>query len=134
MPLSTQVFTYCFRRLDTMRVHVQPHMCMSSPTCILSFARQIANNERYSPVYKRPNRRFRSERGCPSHPVVGSKSFVYFLYRCIVLLLWPQMVALACRAQPASSSRLNRLPELHVLAKSGLRRHPHPPILPLQNL
>ncbi len=39
------------------------------------------------------------------------------------------MVALACRAQPASSSRLNRLPELHALAKSGLRRHPHPPIL-----
>lgn len=79
MPISSQAPTCCFRRPDTTRVHVQPHMCMSSPACICSFARQIANNERYSPAYKRHSRRFRSERGCPSHPVVGSKSFAYFL-------------------------------------------------------
>ena len=48
-------------------------------TCIRSFTCQISNNERYSLAYKRHNTRFQSDRGCHFHPVVGSKSFAYFL-------------------------------------------------------
>lgn len=98
--------------------------------------RQMHEEDKFRDLraYQRRNSHFRTKRGWSSHPVVGSKSFAYFLISPIKTFFMDPNGCSYASNSTRSSWYINNLPVLDAFARSESHRHCRPPNLHFQNV